>query len=169
MFLKHSTLPLNLVTLQEGCQVDRGVLTAPGSLESENLEFDIFAVAFRISLRYSRFNWIGHFFKILFPLCSPASKTGPWCSQQYHQKPHFLWLSWGECTKCASHSSAAIRHSLYPFSTWRVHRVGAKVCELHLWVPWLDGAGTFFLFFYSLHSYLNMWGTTQEKTSQLLF
>ena len=111
MFLKHSTLPLNLVTLQEGCQVDRGVLTAPGSLESENLEFDIFAVAFRISLRYSRFNWIGHFFKILFPLCSPASKTGPWCSQQYHQKPHFLWLSWGECTKCASHSSAAIRHS----------------------------------------------------------
>ena len=29
----------------------------------------------------------------------------------YQQKPHFLWLSWRECTKCASHSSAAIRHS----------------------------------------------------------
>ena len=52
MFLKHSTLPLNLVTLQEGCQVDREVLIAPGSLESENLEFVTFAVAFRKSLKY---------------------------------------------------------------------------------------------------------------------
>ena len=114
MFLKHSTLPLNLVTLQEGCQADREVLIAPGSLESENLEFVTFAVAFRKSLKYWRLNWIGHFFKIFFPLCPPASKTGPWCSQQHHQKPHSLWLRWGECTKCASHSSAAIRHSPNP-------------------------------------------------------
>ena len=33
------------------------------------------------------------------------------CIQLYQQQPHFLWLSWRECTKCASHSSAAIRHS----------------------------------------------------------
>ena len=144
MFLKHSTLRLNLVTLQEGCQVDREVLIAPGSLESENLEFVTFAVAFRKSLKYWRLNWIGHLFKIFFPLCPPASKTGTWCSQQYHQKPHFLWLSWGEFTKCASHSSAANRHSLTPLPSlnWRMHIVGAKVCELHLWVPWLGSAGT---------------------------
>ena len=41
----------------------------------------------------------------------PYGKTHLWCSHLYHQKPHFLWLSWRECTKCASHSSAAIRHS----------------------------------------------------------
>ena len=75
----------------------------------------------------------------------PYGKTHLWCSHLYHQKPHFLWLSWRECTKCASHSSAANRHSptpLPPFN-WRVHRVGAKVCELHLWVPWLGNASKF--------------------------
>ena len=132
MFLKHSTLLLNLVTLQEGCQVDREVLIAPGSLESENLKFVIMAAAVRKSLKYSRLGRIEPFSKY-FSLAALQQVRPVYDVVSNSIKSHIFSDSVGENALSVLHTLQQQSGILQtPSLTWGVHRVGAKVCELHL-------------------------------------